>query len=249
VFGYQNRLWATERLDYCRTVQAPAAGRDGSPARRSDVVELGRLDQSWLYLDSRDPLTRVPAGIFARFGERALVRKRAHPATYPRFGRAARSHSHTQPHARRGQTRKLALLSNTGPPPPAATHPNTFVEITHVTLTPQELIPGTSCSSVAFMTWHVEMPMMATIWPGSTARAAARTRGHRRCRQPLQCLRAARSMRRPAPTGVDGTIAEVAHWTSDEPTPGACHEKSWASVGAHRAEWRARARRGFSHEI
>src|SRR5450759_187780 len=33
-------------------------------------------------------------------------------------------------------------------------------------------IPGTSCRSVAFMTWHVEVPMMATIWPGSTARAA-----------------------------------------------------------------------------
>jgi hypothetical protein len=56
--------------------------------------------------------------------------------------------------------------------------PNTFVEVIHVTLTPQEPIPGISCSSVAFMTRHVEVPLMATIWPGSTARAAARSRGH-----------------------------------------------------------------------
>jgi hypothetical protein len=113
------------------------------------------------------------------------VRKRAHPATYPRFGRAARSHSHTQHHARRGQPGSSRCCRTPRPHHPP--RPNTFVEITHVTLIPQELIPGTSCRSVAFMTWHVEVPMLAIIWPGSTARAAARSRGHRRCQQPLQC--------------------------------------------------------------
>ena len=33
-------------------------------------------------------------------------------------------------------------------------------------------IPGTSRSSAPFITWHVDVPMIATICPGATARAA-----------------------------------------------------------------------------
>ena len=33
-------------------------------------------------------------------------------------------------------------------------------------------MPGTSASPAAFMTWQVEVPMMATIWPGAMALAA-----------------------------------------------------------------------------
>ena len=33
-------------------------------------------------------------------------------------------------------------------------------------------MPGTSARRSAFITWHVEVPMMATIWPGSTAPVA-----------------------------------------------------------------------------
>ena len=33
-------------------------------------------------------------------------------------------------------------------------------------------IPGTSWRLLPFMTWHVDVPMIATIWPGSTAWAA-----------------------------------------------------------------------------
>ena len=33
-------------------------------------------------------------------------------------------------------------------------------------------MPGTSRSTSALMTWHVEVPMIATIWPASTACAA-----------------------------------------------------------------------------
>src|ERR1019366_4693897 len=141
VFGYQNRLgrpsdWILAKL--CRP--RPRVVMVHS-ARRSDVVELGRLDQSWSYLDRREPLTRDPAGNLTRFGERALVRKRAHPATYPRVWKSSQiPQSHSAP-CTPWPTRKLALL------------PNTFVEIAHVTLTPQEPIPGTSCSSVAFMPW------------------------------------------------------------------------------------------------
>ena len=34
-------------------------------------------------------------------------------------------------------------------------------------------MPGTSRSASPFITWQVEVPMMATSWPGSTACAAA----------------------------------------------------------------------------
>ena len=33
-------------------------------------------------------------------------------------------------------------------------------------------MPGTSASTSLLMTWQVEVPMMATIWPGATASAA-----------------------------------------------------------------------------
>src|SRR5665647_3730949 len=33
-------------------------------------------------------------------------------------------------------------------------------------------MPGTSATASPFITWHVDVPMMATIWPGSTALAA-----------------------------------------------------------------------------
>ena len=33
-------------------------------------------------------------------------------------------------------------------------------------------MPGISARPSLFITWHVEVPMMTTIWPGSTARAA-----------------------------------------------------------------------------
>ena len=33
-------------------------------------------------------------------------------------------------------------------------------------------MPGTSASVTAFITWQVEVPMMATIWPGAMALAA-----------------------------------------------------------------------------
>ena len=33
-------------------------------------------------------------------------------------------------------------------------------------------MPGTSRSTSPFITWQVEVPMIATIWPASTARAA-----------------------------------------------------------------------------
>ena len=33
-------------------------------------------------------------------------------------------------------------------------------------------MPGTSASFGAFITWQVEVPMIATIWPGATAFAA-----------------------------------------------------------------------------
>jgi hypothetical protein len=112
------------------------------------------------------------------------VRKRAHPATYPRFGRAARSHSHAQHHARRGQLGS-ALLPNTAPPPPGATP------------TPSSRSPMSPDPAGAHPRHLVQFggvydmarrgALMATIWPGSTARAAARSRGHRRCQQPLQC--------------------------------------------------------------
>ena len=33
-------------------------------------------------------------------------------------------------------------------------------------------MPGTSASVAAFITWQVEVPMIATIWPGAMALAA-----------------------------------------------------------------------------
>ena len=33
-------------------------------------------------------------------------------------------------------------------------------------------MPGTSARPALLITWQVEVPMISTIWPGSTARAA-----------------------------------------------------------------------------